>query len=259
MKHIAGATHLPEVTILTPTHRPAFLARCAAYVARQTYPKDRLQWVIVDTGEALSLDTVSPFPVSPDGVKMCLLQGHGPLGLLRNVGAQHASGDLIVHFDDDDWHAPDRIERQVVPFLVRPSLDLVATDDYYVGLFDERPVRAMKSPSWGHETYSSGGTFMYRKRAWRQNPFANVSAGEDYIFANGFRKKNAQSVVGMRDPDLLVVVQHGGNVTALAPEVRQTATVDQAVWLRSLMGEADYQATETLVKTVRKKAFEHES
>jgi glycosyltransferase involved in cell wall biosynthesis len=35
------------------------------------------------------------------------------LGDLRNLAIDHASGDLIVGWDDDDWHHPLRLETQV--------------------------------------------------------------------------------------------------------------------------------------------------
>jgi len=34
------------------------------------------------------------------------------LGELRNVGLENASGDLVIQWDDDDWHHPKRIEIQ---------------------------------------------------------------------------------------------------------------------------------------------------
>jgi glycosyltransferase involved in cell wall biosynthesis len=35
------------------------------------------------------------------------------IGDLRNLGLQNAKGDLIITWDDDDWHDPDRIAFQV--------------------------------------------------------------------------------------------------------------------------------------------------
>src|SRR4029077_11544726 len=150
---IDGPHALPKVTILTPTKdRPGFLAQCAKYVSAQTYPKHLLQWVIVNSGELFDPyrgRRARPSPAFQALATECSsleipLRGVS-LGMLRNAGVKAADGDIIVHFDDDDWHAPDRVERQVLPFLVRPQLDLVATDDYYIGLFHHDPVLACKS------------------------------------------------------------------------------------------------------------------
>jgi glycosyltransferase involved in cell wall biosynthesis len=34
------------------------------------------------------------------------------IGDLRNIGLQNARGDLVISWDDDDWHSPDRIAIQ---------------------------------------------------------------------------------------------------------------------------------------------------
>lgn len=227
---------LPMVSILTPTCRPAFLKQCAKYVAAQTYPREKLEWVIVDSGDDFELPDVP-------GLRTAVVHQRSSVGMLRNVGAQVAAGDIIVHFDDDDWHSRDRIERQIVPFLVKPHLELVATDCYYVGLFDEDPVRAMSSWSWEFETYSSGGSFMYRKRAWRKFPFANIQQGEDQVFAKHVRMANSLAAVNLRDPTLFIAVRHGQNTCAFDEDVRQRATMQTGEWLRDMMGPSDFEAT----------------
>src|SRR4029077_11805242 len=115
------SVNLPRVTILTPTKdRPGFLAQCARYVATQTYPKDLLEWVIVDSGDE-TLTSVSKFSVClsdiATDVRTVLINRKGVTGQLRNDGLRVATGDIIVHFDDDDWSSADRVERSVKPFL----------------------------------------------------------------------------------------------------------------------------------------------
>ena len=242
---LRGPFPIPKVTILTPSCRPSFLVQCARYVARQTYPKDRLEWLIVNSSDAdVSFRGVNDLLLL--GMRVGVLQLKGAVGALRNAGLRVATGDLVVHFDDDDWHAPDRIERQVVPFLTNPALDLVATDDYHIGLFNESPVRAMRSWSWGFETYSSGGSFMYRRRAWLQKSFANIGQGEDHVFANGIRASGSTHVRNLHDPGLFIAVRHGKNTCEFDEDVRLQGTVKEADWLRSLMGHEDFEATRFL-------------
>jgi glycosyltransferase involved in cell wall biosynthesis len=232
---------LPGVTILTPTCRPAFLKQCAKYVARQTYPREKLEWVIVDSG-----NDEFQMPENP-GLRIAVVHQKGAVGLLRNLGLRVACGELVVHFDDDDWHAPDRIERQVAPFLVKPYLDLVCTDDYHIALFDESPIRAMRSWSWGYEMFSSGGTFMYRRKAWERRGFAHVMTGEDYEFAKHLRLRNSMAAQNLRDSGLFVCVRHGKNTCDFDEDVRKRATTDDAIWVEALMGSTDFESTKGLV------------
>lgn len=236
---------LPKVTILTPTNRPECLAQCAKYVARQTYPKEKLEWVIVNSCQKAPLVEPDAFEL---GMTVHTVSYVGPVGHLRNMGLQISSGELVVHFDDDDWHAPDRIEKQVAPFLVRPHVELVCTDDFHMGFFDTSPVVGTHSPAWGLELFSSGGTFMYRRKAWQKRPFVAMPTGEDYLFARAIRAANAQAAVNLRDPSLFICVRHGQNTCDVGKDLRDRATPEEGEWLRSLMGWSDFQATRALVK-----------
>jgi glycosyltransferase involved in cell wall biosynthesis len=253
-----GPHALPKVTILTPTkNRPGFLAQCAKYVDAQTYPKGLTEWLVVNGGELdgfVRIDLARATPrIESVGVGM-------PLGMMRNFGVKLATGDIIVHFDDDDWHAPDRVERQVLPFLVRPQLELVATDDYYIGLFKENPVLGRKSLTWGADHFASGGTFAYRKRAWWMHPFANIVNGEDAYFAGQIRAARGLCV-NLRDPDIFVYVRHGQNNVHLPPEGAKGASFDMgrmmlngsteenAEVIKGLMGLGDFERTRILAST----------
>jgi glycosyltransferase involved in cell wall biosynthesis len=239
---IVNASHaLPKVTILTPTkNRPGFLAQCAKYVAAQTYPQKLLEWFIVNGGEIEG----SFMNEYLGGARIESVSGLA-LGTMRNWGCKFASGEIIVHFDDDDWHAPDRVERQVIPFLVRPQLELVATDDYYIGLFDRNPVLACKSVTWGLERYASGGSFAYRKRAWRQHPFANIPSGEDYLFARHIREARGL-VMNVHDPDLFICVRHGQNTVQADQTLEATSKPGTAEHVKSMMGSINFEQTKCL-------------
>jgi len=238
-----GHHHLPKVTILTPTKdRPGFLAQCSKYVEAQTYPKRLLQWVIVNSGDDIYVPDIAI-----EGITNYVIHQSGlSLGMLRNRGVNASEGDIIVHFDDDDWHAPDRVERQVVPFLVRPQLELVATDDYYIGLFNRDPVLACKSVTWGLDRFASGGSFAYRKRAWRHSPFANIPSGEDYLFARRIREVKGL-MVNLRDPDLFICVRHGKNTAQADATLEATSKPETAEHIQSLMGSVDFEITRGLV------------
>jgi glycosyltransferase involved in cell wall biosynthesis len=227
------------VTILTPTrNRPGFLAQCAKYVAAQTYPEHLLEWMIVNGGgiDASELGALRDAHARIESV------GGLSLGMMRNHGVRFATGDIIVHFDDDDWHASDRVERQVVPFLARSQLDLVATDDYYIGQFTRDPVLACKSVTWGLERFASGGTFAYRKRAWRLNPFPNIAQGEDYLFARRIREARGLCV-NLRDPGLFICVRHGANTAQADETIEATSKKEVVEHIKNLMGHSDFEAT----------------
>ena len=209
---------LPLVSIVTPTRdRPRFLRQCAAYIQRQTYAGP-LEWVIVNSGGPAEAFTGT------------LLNARGGLGQLHNLGNRAARGRIIVHFDDDDWHAPDRIEKQVRA-LMQPGVELVCTDDYLVYF---GPGRACKSWTWGLDRFRSGGSFAYWREVWERSPFAGIQQGEDHVFAQPIRHR--AKARNMRDPGLFAYIRHDANTCPLDDELAACANPEDYERFRELVG-----------------------
>jgi len=102
------------VTGKTQWHVDHLLPQAIECFQRQTYPADRRELVVVS-------DNISA-PLPPEGTGLrTVLAPHGSLGALRNLGLEKARGDLIMQWDDDDWHHPKRIEEQVEAYLNQPD------------------------------------------------------------------------------------------------------------------------------------------
>jgi glycosyltransferase involved in cell wall biosynthesis len=94
-------TDAPIFSIVIPTYnRPKQLAACLQACARLDYPRDRFEIIIVDDG--------SPVPVEVlrnDGSNLMritwLRQFNAGPASARNMGAQHARGDILAFTDDD--------------------------------------------------------------------------------------------------------------------------------------------------------------
>jgi len=224
---------LPLVSVVTPTrNRTHFLERCAFYLQRQTYPRLLLEWVIVDSSEEPSAGTMKiadRVKQHVSSVQVCRVLGS--LGHLHNVGNRSSRGSVIVHFDDDDWHSPTRIEKQVTA-LMRPGIKLVCTDDYFTWF---GAGRACKSWSWGMDLFSSGGTFAYWRSAWERNAFPALQHGEDQVFAKMIRI--AGGARNLRDPTLFAYIRHGANTCEFLKDFEDRANHDDHASLARLMGE----------------------
>src|SRR5216683_2482018 len=98
----------PLVSCIMPTRdRPHFIQQAVSYFLRQDYPNKQL--VVVDDGSRPIGDLLPE-----DGrIRYVRLDRRMSLGAKRNIACDSAAGDIIAHFDDDDWMAPDRIRRQV--------------------------------------------------------------------------------------------------------------------------------------------------
>jgi glycosyltransferase involved in cell wall biosynthesis len=103
---------LVSCLMVTQPSRTALALETIADVARQTYKNTEL--VVVTDGDGSS---ASPLTAACRDLKQRYVMIHGQrdmtLGMLRNITVAHATGPVILQFDDDDRAMPERIERQV--------------------------------------------------------------------------------------------------------------------------------------------------
>ena len=110
---------MPFVSICTPTfNRRPFIPTLIKLIENQTYPKDRLEWIIVDDGTDPVGDLIKDIPYAKyfhyEGEKM-------KLGKKRNLMHKKSSGDILVYFDDDDYYPPERVSHAVTMLKQHPS------------------------------------------------------------------------------------------------------------------------------------------
>ncbi|MDP8922395.1 MAG: glycosyltransferase [Chloroflexota bacterium] len=107
------------MSVVIPTHRrPGLLRRCLAALARQEYPPDRLEIVVVEDGEpAGAEEVVAEFRASGVGVDVLFtrIARSGPAAA-RNAGWQLARGEIIAFTDDDTLADPHWIAASVRSF-----------------------------------------------------------------------------------------------------------------------------------------------
>jgi len=100
----------PFVSICTPTfNRRPFIPVIIKCFENQTYPKDKMEWIIIDDGTDKIEDLVCHLPY----VKYFKYDEKMTLGKKRNLSNEKATGDIIVYMDDDDYYPPDRVKHAV--------------------------------------------------------------------------------------------------------------------------------------------------
>jgi glycosyltransferase involved in cell wall biosynthesis len=95
-------SELPFVTVCTPTfNRRPFIENMFEMFRRQDYPKDKLEWVIIDDGSDKIEDLIKTSGI--DNIKYVSREEKMTLGAKRNL--MHSEIDskceILVYFDDD--------------------------------------------------------------------------------------------------------------------------------------------------------------
>ena len=104
----------PMVSVCTPTfNRRPFIPAMLECFNHQTYPRDRMEWVIIDDGTDPIEDLVSQHPC----VRYFKHADKLSLGKKRNMMHEKAQGEIIVYMDDDDYYPPERVSHAVETLL----------------------------------------------------------------------------------------------------------------------------------------------
>jgi len=184
-----------------PTNnRRQFIVQAIKYFQRQDYPKREL--IIVDDGSDLIKDLIP----KDDRIIYIAKDYRIKLGEKRNMACKVARGEIIVHWDDDDWMADWRLQYQVES-LLRDQVDICGLNKllFYNPALNQtwQYVYPDKTKPW-----VAGGSLCYTKVFWSRNPFPNINVGEDNQFV---WSRHSKKIALLQDKTFYVALIHKGN------------------------------------------------
>lgn len=173
----------PLVSICTPTfNRRPFLETAIQCFCNQTYPRDRMEWIIVDDGTD-SVEDVFKAANIPQ-VKYFRLDKKMTLGAKRNYTHSKCSGSILVYMDDDDYYPPERVSHAVETLQKNPNALCAGSSEIYV-YFKHLPKMYQGGP-YG-PNHATAGTFAFRKELLNQTKYnENASLAEEKEFLKNY-------------------------------------------------------------------------
>lgn len=146
------------------------------------------------------------FPAHPQ-IRLVKCDPGLTVGAKRNIGAANANGEVVVHFDSDDFSRPGRIEEQLR--LMRQCERPVV--GYNSILFYNQNRNEAYKLRPGPSSWAAGTSLMYTKSYWQANNFEDRSVGEDSAFVGDAARQNA--VIGVDGRDMIVALDHDTNTS----------------------------------------------
>ena len=161
---------LPFVSICTPTfnRRPFYPAIIRCFES-QTYPKDRIEWIIIDDGTDKIEDLVAHIPQ----VKYFKYNEKMVLGKKRNIMHDKSKGDFIVYMDDDDFYPPDRVSHAVETLQKNPKALCAGSSEMYIYF---KHIHKMYQFGPYGPNHATAGTFAFRKELLQQTRYEEGAA-----------------------------------------------------------------------------------
>jgi glycosyltransferase involved in cell wall biosynthesis len=194
----------PLVSCVMPTFdRRAFVPRAIRYFQRQDHPDREL--LVVDDGT----DPVEDLVPADPRIRYLRLAKRHTIGAKRTIGVHEAAGEIIVHWDDDDWMAPARVSRQVAGLLAQ---DVDVSGLNRMSYLDIRSRRCWRYTYPRRlRPWIAEPTFCYRREVGIRTPFPDqdLAAGTTWLWAD----KDVR-IGALADPSFYVGIIHAAN-TAL--------------------------------------------
>jgi len=165
----------PLVSCIMPTaNRQKFIPFAIDYFLQQDYPN--IELIIVDDG----LESAQYLIPNHPQIKYFYSDYIGTIGIKRNKACEKANGQIILHWDDDDWYASDWVSKQI-DALETSGADITGLNKIilYSPTVEKRWIY---EDSDLEKPWICGATMAYKKSFWEAHPFNDIQVGEDYDF-----------------------------------------------------------------------------
>lgn len=204
---ITSTNNMPLVSCIMPTrNRRIFACQALRYFERQDYQNREL--IIVDDGD----DRIADLLPTDARIHYIALPRTTSIGEKRNIACEQAHGDIIAHWDDDDWYAPHRLQYQVAPLLENKA-DMTGLEASC--FFDLTNWQTWAcTPDLHSRLFKGdvhGGTLVYRRWVWeRLARFRPISLAEDALFLQQARQRGAR-LQKLPHAKSFVYIRHNSN------------------------------------------------
>lgn len=200
------STELPFVSVLTPTYnRRRFLANAIACYESQDYPKERMEWIILDDGSDAVGDIFEAASAVVPNIRYVRSAERKLIGAKRNELHRLARGEILLSWDDDDFYPPERVSHAVEKLQSVPDVQVAGSSTIYIYFSDVKLIHRLGPFSQRHAT--NGTMAVRREFALTHFYDETVSHGEEESFLNYF----SFPMIQLSPLKVMLVMSHNSN------------------------------------------------
>lgn len=193
----------PLVSCIMPTfNRRRFIPFAIKYFLRQNYANKEL--IIIDDGT----DPIEDLIPNEESLHYYKLEKKISLGEKLNLACEYAKGEVIAHWDDDDWYDPQRLTYQI-DALQNEQIDVCGINQLLYFNISTKHAYQYKYPS-NQRKWLLGSSLCYTKALWNTRPFAPINVGMDALF---IWSTSPNRVKPLKDNSIAVHMIHEDNVS----------------------------------------------
>ena len=192
----------PFVSICTPTfNRRPFIPMMLKCFDHQDYPKDRMEWIIIDDG----IDKIEDLVLHIPQVKYYKYDEKMTLGKKRNLMHEKTRGDIIIYMDDDDYYPPERVSHAVAKLLENPRFLVAGSSKMHIHFKDINKTFSFGPYGPNHAT---AATFAFRRELLKKTTYDETSCVSE---EKKFLKDYTFPMVQLDSEKTILVFSHNHN------------------------------------------------
>jgi glycosyltransferase involved in cell wall biosynthesis len=204
-----------EVSVVTPTYnRRMFIPTLIDVYRAQTFPKDRMEWIIIDDGRDKVEDLFEEASKTIPNIRYIYKDEKMRIGAKRNELNKEAKGSIIIAMDDDDYYPSDRVSSVVTAFKKNPKVELAGSSEMNLYYLDSKKIYTI-GPYM--PTHATNGTMAWRKSYSDKHKYNEfVTKAEETSFLENYKNPMIQ----LNPLSTILVICHTDN-TSDKNELRQ--------------------------------------
>lgn len=215
---VLQAEDCPPISVVTLLYnRRKFFDLACHNIMLSDYPKDKIEWVIVDDSddpnESVSDRVIQVgLKAAPLTVVYAPYERKLPISEKRNVGVNRSKNEIVLFMDDDD-HYPETSFRRRVAWLTKHPWKPQACACTTIACYDLlRGVSAVNTPPWNLPLRQriSEATLTFYKSWWEKQKFplkTEIAEGE------GFLQGRESEVLELPPQQIIVAFSHKKNTS----------------------------------------------
>ena len=203
--------YYPMVSVVTPTFNRDHIFDIAIFNWNNfIYPPSRIEWIILDDSPRDSIKKLKKkLPKNDKRIKYYTCKKIDTIGKKRNKVNELATGDIIVHVDDDDYYPPDSIINRVRSLLTYSKQCVGSSSINCINLLDNTCFKTMGG--YKDNTIITGeASLCYYKKFWEDQHYdENVKSEE----CKAFLENRTSDYIDLHSAFVMIAITHSKNMS----------------------------------------------
>jgi len=175
----------------------------ARFIELQDYPKNKIEVLVANDSTDDTAEKLLTLKDKLPNLRVFNFEGKNSNGIKRQWLIDRSDGDILIHFDDDDYYFPTRISDAVFGLQRSPRL-IAGHSTLYIWHMHSQ--KMTQSGPWG-PNHACCGSFAYKKEYIRSHKFSDVNQGPE----PGFTNKFTEPMVQLNHLKSMICIDHGKN------------------------------------------------